>query len=186
MDQVPRQLNNQPLVQTQQLSQTSLPQTAPVAQKPSSSGYFKRLYSGRMNRRNYIVGYLLLLGTIVCLLLLNSIISLIFPGQVTDLSLKPGAPLPQPGIGEKITSIVFILLIMIWLVFFIIYIFSYFIRRLHDLNKTGWFCLLNFVPFVSLLFHIYLLFFPGTAGENNYGAVPAPRINIKQDIIRLS
>ena len=46
------------------------------------------------------------------------------------------------------------------------------IRRLHDLNRTGWFMLLVFIPIVNLLFAIYLLFFKGTEGYNNYGADP--------------
>lgn len=42
------------------------------------------------------------------------------------------------------------------------------IRRLHDIDKSGWFYLLSFVPFGSLV----LLFFacqPGTAGDNKFG-----------------
>ena len=46
------------------------------------------------------------------------------------------------------------------------------IRRLHDLNRTGWFMLLVFIPVVNLIFAIYLLFFKGTEGYNNYGADP--------------
>ena len=47
-------------------------------------------------------------------------------------------------------------------------------RRLNDLNRSGWWFLLSFVPVVNLLFTIYLIFFPGTEGGNNWGAAPGP------------
>ncbi len=46
------------------------------------------------------------------------------------------------------------------------------IRRLHDLNKTGWLCLLITIPGVNVFFSLYLLFVPGTIGANDYGADP--------------
>lgn len=48
-------------------------------------------------------------------------------------------------------------------------------RRLNDLNRSGWWFLLFIVPFVNLLLAIYLIFFPGTDGSNNFG--PAPTAN---------
>ena len=48
-------------------------------------------------------------------------------------------------------------------------------RRLNDLNRSGWWFLLFIVPIVNLLMTIYLLFFPGTDGSNNFG--PAPVAN---------
>jgi uncharacterized membrane protein YhaH (DUF805 family) len=43
------------------------------------------------------------------------------------------------------------------------------IKRLHDLNMSGWFILLGFVPVISLFFGIYLLCFPGKRVKNKYG-----------------
>jgi uncharacterized membrane protein YhaH (DUF805 family) len=48
-------------------------------------------------------------------------------------------------------------------------------RRLNDLNRSGWWFLLFLIPLVNLLFAIYVLFFPGTDGDNNFG--PAPMEN---------
>ncbi|WP_307979018.1 DUF805 domain-containing protein [uncultured Phascolarctobacterium sp.] len=45
-------------------------------------------------------------------------------------------------------------------------------RRLHDLDKSGWWMLLLFVPLVNILFYIYILFFKGTEGPNQYGEDP--------------
>ena len=46
------------------------------------------------------------------------------------------------------------------------------IRRLHDLNKSGWFMLLGLVPFINIIFALYLLLAPGTNGWNEYGEDP--------------
>lgn len=43
------------------------------------------------------------------------------------------------------------------------------IRRLHDLNRTGWMYLLLFVPLVGFIFALYMIFAAGTPGENDYG-----------------
>jgi uncharacterized membrane protein YhaH (DUF805 family) len=48
-------------------------------------------------------------------------------------------------------------------------------RRLNDLNRSGWWFLLFLIPLVNLIFAIYILFFPGTGGDNNFG--PAPVAN---------
>jgi len=46
-------------------------------------------------------------------------------------------------------------------------------RRLNDLDRSGWWCLLFIVPIANLLLAIYMLFFPGTDGDNNWGPAPA-------------
>lgn len=45
------------------------------------------------------------------------------------------------------------------------------IRRLHDLNKSGWLCLIFLIPIINVIFGLYLMLAPGTKGENNYGPV---------------
>lgn len=59
--------------------------------------------------------------------------------------------------------------------FYLSYFVIYFImakRRLNDLDKSGWFSLLNFIPLVNIGLIIYLIFFPGTEGANSYGPQP--------------
>lgn len=46
-------------------------------------------------------------------------------------------------------------------------------RRLNDLNRSGWWFLLFFIPVVNLLLAIYLVFFPGSRGPNRFGSAPA-------------
>jgi uncharacterized membrane protein YhaH (DUF805 family) len=39
------------------------------------------------------------------------------------------------------------------------------VRRLHDINMSGWWSLLSFFPLIP----IFLLFRPGTKGQNRFG-----------------
>ena len=43
------------------------------------------------------------------------------------------------------------------------------IKRLRDLNLRYWFVILLFVPIVTFVFYLYLIFAPGTKGVNKYG-----------------
>lgn len=52
------------------------------------------------------------------------------------------------------------------------------IKRLHDRDRSGWFLLLNFVPFLNLWVGIEIAFLPGTIGQNQYG--PDPRQHNRQ------
>jgi|GEM_PF-750368 len=56
----------------------------------------------------------------------------------------------------------------------IVYAIAFGVRRLHDLDKSGWWILLMFVPLVNLGLAIYMVFFPGTIGENRFGSQPPP------------
>lgn len=48
------------------------------------------------------------------------------------------------------------------------------VRRLHDTDKSGFWMLLALVPLVNLGLVIYLIFFPGSGGENRFGEEPSP------------
>lgn len=48
------------------------------------------------------------------------------------------------------------------------------VKRLHDIDMSGIWLLLSFMPYVGSLILVVLMgFFPGTPGENRYG--PSPR-----------
>ena len=51
---------------------------------------------------------------------------------------------------------------------------SLLIRRLHDLNRPGWWALGIFIPIVNAILSIYVSWWSGTKGENVYG--PAPEV----------
>ena len=46
------------------------------------------------------------------------------------------------------------------------------IRRLHDTDKSGWWALISFVPYVGSLILVILMILPGTDGDNRYGPKP--------------
>lgn len=48
------------------------------------------------------------------------------------------------------------------------------IKRLHDLDKTGWLALLMMVPLVNFIMILVLLFAPGTPNTNRFGPPPVP------------
>ncbi|WP_051533451.1 DUF805 domain-containing protein [Anaerovibrio sp. RM50] len=55
-----------------------------------------------------------------------------------------------------------------------VFVLSYMnaMKRCHDLDKPGWLAIGTLVPFVNLFLGIYLLFFRGTDGPNQYGDDP--------------
>ncbi len=46
------------------------------------------------------------------------------------------------------------------------------IQRLHDLNKSGWMSLIMLIPLVNIAMAIYVIFWPGTQGTNDFGPPP--------------
>jgi uncharacterized membrane protein YhaH (DUF805 family) len=46
------------------------------------------------------------------------------------------------------------------------------VKRLHDINWSGWLVLLSLVPYVGLIIPLILLFMPGTQGANRFGPEP--------------
>lgn len=74
--------------------------------------------------------------------------------------------------GETPSLGLFVPIIVIYIVLiYCTYIFA--IRRLHDLNKTGWLSLILLIPLVGLFFWVYISCAKGDEGTNIYGA---PRI----------
>lgn len=68
-----------------------------------------------------------------------------------------------------IVTLVFgILALIIWLIGL-----SLSVRRFHDLNKSGWWLLINIIPFIGWLITFVMLgFMPGDQGSNNFGPPP--------------
>ena len=113
--------------------------------------FFYRLFSfnGRAERKEYIVRFLAML-IFNCI----SIYSLEYTNHVDFLGIF------------ILDSIFFIVSIL-----YFIQIFPLTARRLHDLNTSGWWQLITFIPFGQLLM-IGLIFYKGTPGANKYGEPP--------------
>lgn len=56
-----------------------------------------------------------------------------------------------------------------------ILIFMQFIKRLHDINLSGWFGLINFIPYLGALFGLIVIFIDSSRGPNKYGPDPKNR-----------
>ncbi len=133
---------------------TSLPPASAVSEKGS---LWKRLFGGRINRLEFIVGVMITVGIYVALY--SAIFLIIF----VKASAKSSGPAFSP-----IVAIISILMY----VFLMIYNFSFYIRRLHDIGKSGWYCLLAFIPLVNIFIGLLVLLKRGDESENKYGVAP--------------
>lgn len=128
---------------------------------------FKPIFTGRLNRTNFIIGI-----SLIFLMLITAVVSL----GVFVLPKHPTRPLDTQ---EVVISVFFIALILF---LFTIMFISLYIRRLHDLGnenstviinqdydrrRVGWWRYLN--PEAHLYPWYYLITFPGDKGPNKYG-----------------
>ncbi len=75
---------------------------------------------------------------------------------------------------DKHTSFITECMVIIFCIISIIAIVQVFFvthRRLHDLNASGWWQLITFIPLGQLMM-IGFIFFKGTEGDNKYGSPP--------------
>lgn len=121
---------------------------AMVQQSTAFDKWKEKLYSfqGRVNRKEYILSSLIL-------------------AAVTGAAALIGLLLGDYGIY----------LTLVFLVPILISALSLNVRRLHDLNKSGWLTLILGIPLIGSVFGIYLLCAKGTDGSNDYGADPLRR-----------
>jgi len=54
------------------------------------------------------------------------------------------------------------------------------VRRLHDTNRSGFFLLIGFIPFIGGLILLFFLIPDGTKGKNKYGANPLVKRKTKK------
>ncbi len=55
------------------------------------------------------------------------------------------------------------------------------VRRLHDTNRSGFFLLISFIPFIGGVVLLFFLIPEGTKGKNNFGPDPLKRITRKKN-----
>ena len=79
------------------------------------------------------------------------------------------------GGGSTFGSIVLGLLLLIYLGLFLIPGIAVQVRRFHDQDKSGWFVLLGFIPYVGGLIVLVFMCLEGTQGSNQYGPDPKGR-----------
>ncbi|WP_151826513.1 DUF805 domain-containing protein [Acinetobacter oleivorans] len=116
---------------------------------------------GRFNRMSYLGGY----GLIYLVTLLGYFILASFHGSFQLSSNLFNFEFYSSLSGASALVVWAFSLFLIYLNIVLV------VRRLHDLNKSGWMGLLLFIPVVQFFFMIYLLLASGTAGPNEYGPV---------------
>jgi uncharacterized membrane protein YhaH (DUF805 family) len=120
-------------------------------------------FSGRSRRKEYWLWILLLIIGYVVAMVLD--VQLGLGGSATSSS----------EFGDGTASASFNsqggILTLIWLLVTFIPTLAVTVRRLHDVDKSGWFILLGLIPLVGL-YLIYLYVQPGTPGPNRFGPDP--------------
>ncbi|MES2470752.1 MAG: DUF805 domain-containing protein [Patescibacteria group bacterium] len=111
--------------------------------------YITSLFEGRLRRKQWILGFLLLIAASIIISLIASII--------TNLSSM---------LGSIVNFAAMIVLLIAHL--------SIHARRYHDTGKSAWFVILMLIPVVNIIAFIILCFDAGDEGDNAYGPVPNP------------
>jgi len=124
--------------------------------------------SGRFGRLSYIAWATLI--SVVGQLIMVVAMMLIGGGAAMSLSEGMTDQAPMPEIGGAVLA-VYLVVGLVALVLTIIFA----VRRCHDMDISGWWNLLILVPIVNLIYGLFLVLKPGTAGPNRFGpARPTP------------
>lgn len=107
--------------------------------------YFNFKSRSRRSEYWYFSLFLLLLGIATAL-----VDQLVFSTEMADIG-------PLNGIASLAT---------------LIPSFAVSVRRLHDIERSGWFLLLVIIPIIGWIILIYWMCQPGTAGQNAFGEDP--------------
>jgi uncharacterized membrane protein YhaH (DUF805 family) len=76
--------------------------------------------------------------------------------------------------GDEVAGGIAGLVMVVVYAFMLVASFTFAVRRLNDLDTSGWMSLLLFVPIVNVIFGIALWLIPGTKGSNRFGPQPPP------------
>ncbi len=120
----------------------------------TSETYQPKLFSinGRIGRIRYLA------YSLIAMLVYGFVVSIIAAIAIPSIS----------GASEAMMGFVIIAL------YAPLIIFSIFLmkRRLNDLNMSGWWQLIAYIPFIGALFALYMLIWPGKKESNKYGPPP--------------
>ncbi len=131
----------------------------------------RKQFSGRLGRKNWFLG--VLVTQIVFVVAIGVVFMLL--SFLTNLTMA--------GIGETVIRWLGGLTMLLFGIVGTVFILSLNIRRLHDLGKSAWWLLFFFVPFLNLVFLIYLLVWKGQEGANQYGDKPSEKEGILASVI---
>lgn len=135
-----------------EVTQYDLP---PGPETTSKSTLSFQLFSGRLGRGEYLLGLIFMLVPLLLCLVLALFGAFVLADSTYGSSIAAFNMIIMSIVGALGVASIFII------------IPSLLVRRLHDLNQSGWWavpCIL-FIPFAGLI----LALLPGTKGENQYG-----------------
>lgn len=114
---------------------------------------------GRSSRKDYWYAWLLNSIIMIILMVLDSYLGLNFIGKEEDM-FSIGYNITPQGTLSFIYSIITI-----------IPMFTLTIRRLHDINKSGWYSLIGIIPFIGWIFLLIELSLKTVEQNNKYNIV---------------
>lgn len=114
-------------------------------------------FSGRSRRKEYWMFVLLQLIIVVGITIIGGVLG----GFSSDVS--GGMPFGS-GLMMGLFGLYFLAIIIPSL--------AVQVRRFHDQDKSGWFVLLNFVPYIGGLIVLVFMCLDGTRGKNRFGEDP--------------
>lgn len=124
--------------------------------KEEKIGYFKRLFYGRIDRKNYLIGWIVFY---LFLLLLIFIFGIVFT-LITDF------------VGIKNSELANNLALFWFYLFALIYSSSLITRRAHDFGKNWEYVFWSFIPIINFYFGLELLLKKGDEQNNRFGKTP--------------
>jgi uncharacterized membrane protein YhaH (DUF805 family) len=89
-----------------------------------------------------------------------------------------GSPSEDPA--DPLGSTAVLILAGVYILLFFIPGLAVQIRRFHDQDKSGWFILLGFIPYVGSLILLVFMCLEGTRGPNRFG--PDPKDPYAEDV----
>jgi len=129
------------------------------------------MFKGRIDRIGFLLGIIYATVPLVASIFLYAIINLIFN---TILGAPSNTSSPFEGVS-LFQSIINIALFALGAAPIVLFPLVTMIRRWHDIGQTGWLAVLYFVPYVSFVILLILLFTPGDKKKNIYGKQSSPR-----------
>jgi uncharacterized membrane protein YhaH (DUF805 family) len=120
-------------------------------------------FSGRSRRKEYWMFVLLQMLVLVPVLLIAFAI---------------GGPSEDPA--DPFGSIAVLAVLAVYFLAFFIPGLAVQVRRFHDQDKSGWFILLGFIPYVGSIILLVFMCLEGTRGPNRFG--PDPKDPYAEDV----
>lgn len=129
------------------------------AYKSYWANYFN--FRARTSRKSY---WLVVLASFIVEVLIAFILTLVFKNNVDLSTIKRMEDLMEAL--KDPTGMINV----VWVLINVIPKISIDIRRLHDINKSGWFFFINLVPVVGSLIYLVWLCSKSVEENNNYGS----------------